>query len=97
MEELIKYFEENNVDVLSIVFDANDEILHERFLKRLNENRHYVHKSEDFSNINDFRIMLNRLRRVKYPGKVISIDSTNFDYQNDEILFNEIKDFLNIN
>ena len=94
MEELIKCFEENNVNVLSIVFDADDEILHERFLKRLNENRHYVHKSEDFSNINDFKIMLNGLRNVKYPGKVIKINCNDFSYQKDNLLLKEIEEFI---
>ena len=97
MDVLNDLFKEYNYDVLSLVFKGNNDVLHKRFLNRLNENRHYVHKSQDFTNIDDFIKTLDELRSVKYPGKVISIDSTNFDYQKDEILFNEIKDFLNIN
>lgn len=94
MEELTKYFSLNDIDVLSFVFDADDEILHQRFLKRLNENRHYVHKSEDFSNLDDFTKMLNGLRNVKYPGKVVNICCNDFSYQKDEKLFKIVEQFL---
>lgn len=92
LEDLIK---EYNYDVLSLVFKGDNEVLHKRFLNRLNENRHYVHKSQDFTNIDDFVKTLEELRMVKYPGKVIEIDSSNFDYQNNEALFDEIDSFLN--
>ena len=92
LEGLIK---EYNYDVLSLVFKGDNEVLHKRFLNRLNENRHYVHKSQDFTNIDDFVKTLEELRMVKYPGKVIEIDSSNFDYQNNEALFDEIDSFLN--
>ena len=95
MEELKKITEELNYDVLSFIFKGDDKILHERFLKRLNENRHYVHKSEDFTELKDFQIMLEGLRRVKYIGKNIFVDCSDFNYQNDEKLFLEIKKFIN--
>lgn len=94
MEELNNYFIENNIKVLSFVFDADDEILHQRFLKRLNENRHYVHKSEDFTDINDFIKMLDGLRSVKYPGRVIKINCNDFSYQDDEKIFKIVEQFL---
>ncbi len=97
MDVLNKLFNEYNYDVLSLVFKGDNEILHKRFLNRLNENRHYVHKSQDFSNINDFIKTLDELRNVNYPGEVINVDSTNFDYQKDEMLFERIRKFLNIN
>ena len=94
MEELAKYFNDNNIKVLSFVFDADDEILHQRFLNRLNENRHYVHKSEDFTDIKDFTKMLNGLRSVKYPGKVVNINCNDFSYQKDDRLFKIIEEFI---
>ena len=94
MEELAAYFNENNIEVISLVFDADDDILHQRFLKRLNENRHYVHKSEDFTNIKDFSKMLNGLRKVKYPGKVMEINCNDFSYQSDEKLYSAIEKFI---
>ena len=66
MNELKNLCLQLNYDVLSLVFDADDEILHKRFLNRLNENRHYVHKSQDFTDIKDFIPVLNELRNVKY-------------------------------
>ena len=94
MEELDSICKDLNYDVLSFVFKGDDKVLHKRFLKRLNENRHYVHKSEDFSKLEDFSLMLEGLRKVKYIGKNIFIDCTNFKYQEDEELFNVVAEFL---
>ena len=81
-------------EVLSIVLDGDDVILHQRFNKRLNENRHPVHKSQDFSRLEDFTLTLDELRGALYPGQVIRIDCTDFSYQKDESLYAKIKDFL---
>ncbi len=94
MEELKKITDELNYEVLSFVFKGDDKILHERFLKRLNENRHYVHKSEDFTKLEDFQKMLEGLRKVNYIGKKIFVDCTNFSYQNEKKYFDEIAEFL---
>ncbi len=94
MQELDKITKELNYDVLSLVFKGDDKVLHERFQKRLNENRHYVHKSEDFSDIKDFSKMLEGLRKVSYIGKKIFVNCTNFDYQEDKNLFLQIEEFL---
>ena len=94
MEELKKITDELNYEVLSFVFKGDDKILHERFLKRLNENRHYVHKSEDFTKLEDFQKMLEGLRKVNYIGKKIFVDCTNFSYQNEKKYFDEIVEFL---
>ena len=94
MEELDLMCKKLNYDVLSFIFKGDDKVLHERFLKRLNENRHYVHKSEDFSKLEDFSLMLEGLRKVKYIGKNIFIDCTNFEYQEDETLFNIVSEFI---
>ncbi len=93
--ELKKLTEELNYQVLSIVFDASNEILHERFLKRLNENRHYVHKSQDFTNIEDFIKTQDELRNAPYFGKVINVNCEDFTYQEDIELFDRINKFLN--
>lgn len=94
LTELKILCDELNYEVLSLVFDADDEILHQRFLKRLDENRHYVHKSQDFSNINDFIPVLNQLREVSYFGKIIKITCNDFSYQEDEELITEIRNFI---
>ncbi len=94
MTKIKEKCKELNYKVLSLVFDANDEILHKRFINRLNENRHYVHKSQDFRNINDFIKTINELRNVEYFGEIININCDNFNYQTDEKLFNMIKEFI---
>lgn len=83
-----------NYDVLSLVFDSRNEILHQRFLNRLNQNRHYVHKSQDFTNINDFIKTLDDLRNVEYFGSIINVNCDDFSYQKDECLFNIIDKFI---
>ena len=80
--------------VLSLIFDADNEILHQRFIKRLGENRHYVHKSQDFSKIEDFIPTLDALRDLDYFGKIINIDATSFDYQKSPSLWAEIEEFM---
>ena len=80
--------------VLSIVFDGDDEVLHARFIRRLGENRHYVHKSQDFSRIEDFIKTLNTLRGLEYFGKIIKIDASSFEYQSDSSLFSKIESFI---
>lgn len=94
MEELSILTNELNYNVLSLRFTGDNKILHERFLKRLNENRHYVHKSQDFSNIEDFVNCLNDLRSVNYIGKVINVDCSDFSYFNDQELYNIIEGFI---
>lgn len=92
--ELKKLCDELNYEILSLVFDGDDDVLHKRFLDRLHGNRHYVHKSQDFTNIEDFAAALNELRDASYFGKIINVNCNDFAYQNDEILFKEIEEFL---
>ena len=82
-------------DVLSIILDGNDEILHSRFNKRLNENRHPVHKSQDFTELAPFVETLNELRNTRYPGQRIVVNCSDFYYQKDEKLYTDIEKFLN--
>ena len=94
MAEIKNLIIELGYDVLSIVFKGDNQILQERFLNRLNENRHYVHKSQDFTNIDDFIKVLDDLRAVEYPGKVINVDCNDFSYQDNEDIYNRIKKFI---
>lgn len=94
MAEIKNLIIELGYDVLSIVFKGDNQILQKRFLNRLNENRHYVHKSQDFTNIDDFIKVLDDLRAVEYPGEVINIDCSDFSYQANEDIYNMIKKFI---
>ena len=95
LAELKAKCDKSGCDVLSIFLDGDDAVLHARFIKRLGENRHPVHKSQDFSRIEDFTETLNELRKTEYFGQIIRVDCTDFSYQTDVELFNKIKLFLN--
>ena len=95
LNELKEKCNASGCDVLSIFLDGDDAILHARFLKRLGENRHPVHKSQDFSRLEDFTATLNELRRAEYFGELVRVDCSDFSYQSDEVLFDKIKVFLN--
>ena len=95
LKELKEKCDKTGCDVLSIFLDGRDDVLHSRFLKRLSENRHPVHKSQDFSRIEDLTATLNELRSAKYFGEIIHVNCTDFSYQTNEDLFEEIKVFLN--
>lgn len=94
MKEIDILTQKLNYSVLSLRLSGDNTVLHQRFQKRLNENRHYVHKSQDFTNIEDFIKVLEELRNVKYIGKVIDVNCSDFSYMKDEILYNEIENFL---
>ena len=95
MVELKKICESFDYKVLSLVFDGSNEILHKRFNDRLKENRHYVHKSQDFTNINDFIPVLEELRNVQYFGEIIKVNCDDFTYQTDNNILKIIEEFLN--
>ncbi len=94
LKELKEQCQRLEYQVLSLIFDAENEVLHKRFINRLGENRHYVHKSQDFSKIEDFIPTLDALRGLDYFGEIINIDATNFDYQKDASLFAKIEAFI---
>lgn len=94
MEELTPILEQHGYDVLSLRLTGDYEALHKRFIDRLSTNRNPIHKSQDLSKLEDYIAIIDDLRSTKYPGKVIEIDATSFDYQRDERLFEEIRQFL---
>ena len=94
----------NKVEVEIVSSDAirkelygNEEILFKRFINRIeNENRHKVHLSTGLNDLASFSSYIKKSRDVDFKGlEVISIDATNFSYQNDEDLFTKISNFLN--
>lgn len=91
MEEIKALINELNYSVLSLKFEGDNHILHQRFLKRLNENRHYVHKSQDFTNLSDFVKTLTELRSVSYPGEIFYVDCSNFSFMDDVEIYKKIE------
>ena len=95
LKELKEKCARDGCETLSLFLDGDDAVLHSRFHKRLTENRHPVHKSQDFTRLEDFTDTLNELRRAEYFGEMIRVDCTDFSYQSEEALFEKIKVFLN--
>lgn len=94
MEELIPLLKANDYEALSLKLHGDFEVEHKRFLERWNKNRNPIHKSVNLTNIEDFILVNTFYREAMYPGKVIEIDATSFDYQNDESLYCEVEKFL---
>ena len=96
-QEEIEYLKKYKDDVLALNLYGNEEILFKRFINRIeNENRHKVHLSIGLNDLASFSSYIKKSRDVDFKGlEVISIDATNFSYQNDENLFTKISNFLN--
>lgn len=92
MEYLDKLAHIYKYDILTIVVNADVEVLHKRFMNRINnENRHAVHKAVDLSDFNVFKKQIVDDRDRTYFGKVIYLDSTNFDsLYNEKVIENII-------
>lgn len=86
----------SNSKVLVLNFTGKDEILYQRFMNRINnEGRHIVHQSAGLTNVNKFKEYLAKGREVDLSQfKVVNIDASDFNYQKDEILFKNIRNFL---
>ncbi len=79
LDKLAKLAKEYHYEILSIVFYADIHILHERFLKRINEeNRHLVHRAVDFSKYEDFEMCILESRKRIYPGVTLFKDAAQF-------------------
>lgn len=96
-QEEIEYLKKYKDDVLVLNLYGNEEILFKRFINRIeNENRHKVHLSAGLNDLSSFSSYIKKSRQIDFNRlEVISIDATNFSYQNDERLLTEIGDFLN--
>lgn len=93
IDRLFMYSNDN--EFLTLRFTGDNKILHNRFLTRLNDNRHYVHKSQDFTDINDFIKVQENLRCVKYFGEVINVVSTDYlDLTTNQQLITKIANFF---
>lgn len=96
IDRIDKIAKENNYEVLTLLVQADMEILHKRFVNRAeNENRHPVHFSEMFKRFEDFKEYIENSRKEKPLGKVLKIDANSFNYQEDETILKQIDRFIN--
>lgn len=83
-------------EVLTLLVQADINILHKRFLNRaINENRHPVHLSDIFKEFDDFKNYIETSRNELPLGNVINVDANSFTYQEDASLLAKIDNFMN--
>lgn len=83
------------LDLITIVFKADINILHKRFINRINnENRHIVHKAVDFSNFDDFKKQIENDRIRNYPGNILIYDTTDFTKLDVNKIYEDITNVL---
>ena len=86
---------ENDYQVLTLVLRGDVEVLHKRYLNRMNnENRSAVHLCPEFNTIKGFGAYLDSLRSATVPGSAIYIDANDFAYQSDAHLLECIDVFM---
>ena len=95
IERLHKLAHENNYEILTLVLQGDVEILHRRYLNRINnENRHPVHLSKTLDNFDDFKKCADYLRKAEIIGNSIYISADDFSYQTDESILGKIDEFV---
>lgn len=95
LERLHKMAKKYGYEVLTIVLRGNVDILHQRYLNRVqNENRHPVHLSTTLDVYEDFKGYLERTRKEEIVGNRIEICADDFSYQTDEKLLKKIDEII---
>ena len=97
LERLHKMAKEQGYEVLTLVFRGDVDILHQRYLNRMqNENRHPVHLSTTLDVYEEFKGYLEYSRKEEIPGNRLEVNADDFSYQTDEKLLKRIDDFINV-
>lgn len=95
LETLQKNAAEYGYEVLTLVLRGNVEVLHKRYLHRMqSENRHPVHLSTTLDVFEEFKAYTERSRKEVIPGNVLEINADDFSYQTDEAILAKIDNFM---
>ena len=95
LERFHRLAADNGYEVLTLVLRGDEEILHKRYLNRMNnENRHPVHLSTTMDVFEDFKGYMEYSRKEAIPGKIIEICADDFSYQTDAELLEKIDEFI---
>ena len=96
LEKLHSIANQNQYEVLTIVLRGNPEILYQRYLHRMNEeNRHPVHLSTTLDVKEDFLKTAEWIKKEKVMGETLVIEASDFSYQQDPAVLNQIDSFMN--
>jgi len=97
LERLHELAQEYNYEVLTLVLRGDVEILHKRYLNRIqNENRHPVHLSTTLDVFDDFKGCTEYLRSAIIPGNTVNINANEFSYQTDKEILAKIDEFMKV-
>ncbi|MBQ9197772.1 MAG: AAA family ATPase [Clostridia bacterium] len=95
LERLHQTADENGYDALTVVIRGDAEILHQRFMNRIqNKKRHPAHLSVALDDPDAFKRALERSREERVPGNVIRLNADDFSYQTDAAVLAQIDAFM---
>ena len=95
LERLQDIARENHYEVLTVALHGTDDILHKRYMDRINcEGRHPVHLSTTLDVFDHFKSYLEHSRSETIPGTVFHINADQFTYQTNEEILNTIDRFM---
>ena len=95
LERLHAIAVESGYDVLTLVFRADDKLLHQRFLHRIShENRHPVHIIGDILDYENFVPYIETARGEFVPGRTLTVLADDFAYQTDPQLLGVLDEFM---
>lgn len=95
LEKLHSIAAAHGYDVLTLVFRADTETLHGRFLNRIaNENRHPVHIIGALNDYDDFAAYIENARQAFVPGETLTVCADDFAYQTDPTLLERLDGFM---
>lgn len=87
--------EQNQYEVLTLVLRGDTDVLFRRYIHRMREeNRHPVHLAAALDVKEEFMKVAEFIRTERIVGEVLAIDATDFSYQNDPAVLNQIDRFM---
>lgn len=97
-DEITKLYEiakTYNAEILALVFEADIDVLYERFIYRIKyENRHIVHQSAGLKDIEAFKEYVMNSRKDVDIKEYIKVNANDFSYQEDIKLLETIDNFM---
>ena len=86
--------EQYGYEQLFLYFQADVDVIYDRFMARKTAGRHPVHLSAGLEDKEKFRAYIEEQRRLSIPPDALIVDASDFSYQSDEALLSRIGSFL---
>lgn len=97
LRNLNEIAKKHNYQTLTIVLEADINILHKRYLNRINnEQRHKVHLSLPLDNFDEFKNYINKSRNRITFENTVKVNAKDFSYFENEAMIKTIKDFVEV-